>query len=491
MSDAYIITVTRKVLAMRIKIAFLRYRIISALYLFAVYAFGILTKSAWSDDYPTLLDPNGMALHAVRDSRLIYGAFSSLLFGEFDSIAALVFIRLIGFIGLVFLSDLILRHLLRIRPSLHIVAAVIIAFTLPSFQFSSHWATAFMMSWSAYFAILGFHLQESSKKLCKLLAGLSLMFSLLFYPLWSFFLFAYIYSHWLVRNTGFKVLFKEIAKTIFFLTACGGVSYLVAYFYLHFFTLTFNPRVEILGIAAIPEKLVFFFSRPVALTYRPYFIDSPTMLGYLSTIGIFVFILLILFWLNYQNFLSVFKHFMVFNMSVVLTLLPLLLVSDNQIDLRFIASNTWLYMFVVIFLLTRLLKYDDIRINEFFRKSVTPIIGSLLVIGFVSTNYNFVTLYKKPYLEKRSFISQQITECSQAEIRHQIIIVRRSIPWEEKNNIGAYSQRTDLASEWVPVGAVYYYLKDIGLTPNTIPLLSQEETGESSCYISLDNYPKR
>lgn len=475
---------------MRISIAFLKLRIISALYLFAVYAFGIFSKSAWSDDYAGLIDPNAMALQAVRDARIVYGGFISLLFGEFNSIAALVFIRFIGFMGLVFLNDLILRKLLRVKASLHIVAAVTIAFSLPSFQFSSHWATAFMMSWSAYFAVLAIHLQESSKKLFKLLGGLSLVGSLLLYPPFTFFLFAYVYGQWLIQNRDFKVLFRVAFKAILLLITCTGVSYLVAYFYTHYYGLTFTPRVGIVNIAAIPEKLVFFFSRPFALTYRPYFIDSPSAIGYFSTVALFMLIILILFLLNYKNRRLALKHFVIFNIFVVLTLLPLLFVPANQIELRFLAPNTWLYMFVVIYLLSRFDENDGIYVSQFFKRSLTPIISSLLVIGFVTTNYNFVTLYRMPYLEKQSFISQQVAECSQVTLSHQIIIVKRSIPWEKKNVIGAYSQHTDLESEWVPIGAVYYYLKDIGSTPRALPLFGQEMAGNSGCFIYLDKYPK-
>ena len=147
-------------------------------------------------------------------------------------------------------------------------------------------------------------------------------------------------------------------------------------------------------------------------------------------------------------------------------------------------------MFVVVFLLTRISEQGGIYVIQFFKRGLTPIIGSLLVIGFVTTNYNFVTLYRTPYLEKQSFISQQVAGCSKEALSHQITIVKRSIPWEKKNVIGAYSQHTDLESEWVPIGAVYYYLKDIGSTPNALPLFGQEKAGKSGCFITLDKYPR-
>lgn len=472
------------------KIVYVHYRGISALYLLSVYAYGIFTKSAWSDDYSGLLDPESTGLHAIKDGRIIYGKFLAILFSNFDTISLLMIIRFTGFIGLLLLNDFILKTFLKIRPSIGTIAAIAIAFTLPSFQFSSHWASAWMLSWAGYLAVLGFHLQSYHSKLSKILGLILGVCSLLLYPLNSFFIFTYIYSLWLIQNCDFKTLFKNTVRGGIFLILCIGVSYFIASLYVNLSALEFNQRVSIVQPAAIPEKVIFFITRPFALTYRPFFIDSPSALGLLSTSVIFIGILIILLWLNCRGIRKTFIHFIIFNIFVLASILPLLLVLDNQIDLRFVASNTWLYMFVVVILLSNLKKLLKEHTHQFLSKSVSFIFFILLILGIVSVNINFVTLYKTPFIEKQKFITEQISGCSQFELNRQIVILKRSQPWEMRNIIGAYSQHTDLESEWVPVGAFYYIMIDAGYRPNKLPILSRGMTGKGSCYISLDDYPK-
>ncbi len=468
-----------------------RYRLYSAIFLLIVYAFGIFTKSAWSDDYPALIDPSGITLHAVRDSRPVYGWSLNLLFGEFDSISALVFIRIFGFIGLLLLNDLILKNLLKFECSLRIVVAVMIAFTLPSFQFSAHWATAFMMSWSAYLAVLGFELQKSRELLLKIVGVLTLVASLLFYPLWSFFLFAYIYGLWLVQNQSTKSLTRELVKAMCLLLGSAGISYLFAYLYLRAFDLSFNPRVGLVSLSSLPEKILFFFSRPFALTYRPFFTDSPSLVGFIATVSIFISILLFLFWFRYRNLGLVVQHFVLFNLFIIFTLMPLLAVSDNQIDFRFVASNTWLYLFVVIFLALPKNTRGDKSHGQLSEKKNMLVIAPLLIIGLVNVNMNYFTFYRNPFLQKQEFLAGQLATCTEQDILRQVTIIKRSTPWGRKNVIGAYSQQSDLESEWVPVGAVYYYLKDIGLETRSLPVMVEEKPSEPGCYIILDDYPKQ
>lgn len=467
------------------------YRIYSAIFLFIVYAFGIFTKSAWSDDYSSLIDPNGVALHATRDGRPLLGWLIHLFYEEFNSISALIFIRIFGFLGLLLLQDLILKNLLKFEVSLRVAVAVMIAFTLPSFQFSAHWAGAFVLLWSAYLAVLGFELQKSTKPFKKIAGIFALVSSFLIYPLYGFFLFAYIYCLWLVQNQSTKSLTRELIKALCLLFGSASVSYLIAYLYLRAFDLSFNPRVGLISLSSLPEKIFFFFSRPFALTYRPFFTDSPSIAGVLATAVLFIALLLILFWFRYRNLRLVVQNFSLFNLFIVFTLMPLLAVSDNQIDLRFVTSNTWLYMFVVVFLALPKNTQGDKSFRQLSGGGNVLVIASLLIIGLVSVNMNYITFYRDPFLEKQAFLAGQLATCSSQDIFKQVTIIKRSTPWGKKNVIGAYSQQSDLESEWVPVGAVYYYLKDIGLETQALPILAEEKPNGPGCFVVLDNYPKQ
>ncbi len=94
---------------MRFQLTMAKYRFAAALYLFLVYAFGVFSKSAWSDDFSALFDPDAVALHAIRDSRIVYGWLVDLLFGQFTTIQSLAFIKLLGLLGLILLNDLLIN----------------------------------------------------------------------------------------------------------------------------------------------------------------------------------------------------------------------------------------------------------------------------------------------------------------------------------------------------------------------------------------------
>ena len=462
---------------MQTSITRIHLRVLSGFYLFFVYIYGILSFTAWSDDYAYLLDPDAAALHAVKDGRLLYGAFIQLLFGEFDSIPALRFIRIIGFLGLLLLSDLIIRKLLKF------------AFTLPSFQFSAHWATAFMMCWSAYLAVQGYLLQESKYGVVRILGFISMVSSLLFYPLYSFFLFAFIFALWIVRKESYKLLIKEFSKGFYLIVVCSVIGYVLSYGYLMAFGLNFNPRVGFVDLTSIVSKLVFFFSRPFALTYLPFVIDSPSFIRFVGTVSAFLILLIVLIWFRFRDIQSTVLVFVLFNTFSIFTLLPLIAVADNQIDMRFVASNTWLFVFVIVFLSVPKNLFSAPKFHYKHRVGLLMIFSSL-VFGALSVNHNFRTFYEAPYLEKVAFLESQVSACSDEQIRNQVTIVKRTIPWEKKNAIGAYSQQTDLESDWVPIGAVVYYLKTTGYESISLPVLAKQKNLSSNCNIVLDDYPR-
>lgn len=471
------------------KISPIQFRILSGLYLVIVYSFGIFSRSAWSDDYPSLLDPSGTALFAARNGRPVYGLVAQVLFSQFDSIAALVVIRFIGFIGLLMLNDLLIRNFLGAEVSIRVATAVTISFTLPSFQFSSHWATAYMMSWSAYLAVLGLELSKASRVNIKLLGTLALMCSLLFYPLFSFFLFAYIYALWFIKSQPIKLLITELLRGVYLVIICSGLAYLFSFIYLTLHNSTFNPRVGLVSFSALSAKLFFFVTRPFALTYRPFFIDSPSTKALIISLFGFVILLLFLFWRKNRSITTTLIQFLLFNVVVILTLTPLIFVSENQIDMRFVAPNTWLFAFVVMFSLFP----KDLERSEntkIFNKFRFAFLGLSLVVGIISINLNFINLYLKPYHVKEVFIGQQLALCPAEKVRSKISIVERSIPWENRNNIGAYSQQTDLESAWVPIGAVFYYLRNIGLETDSLSIIADEESQDNGCLVVLDEYPR-
>ena len=473
---------------MRLQSTPVRYRLAAALYLFLVYAVGVFSKSAWSDDYSSLLDPKASAIHIIRDGRPIYGEVLQFVFEYFNNVQSLVFIRLIGVIGLILLNDLLIKNLLARRFDVGVVVASCVAFTLPSFQFSAHWAQAFGPIWAPYLAVLGYTLTLCSSKLKRILGLLLFVISLLIYPLLSFFVFPYIYAVWFVEDLPFAALFKNLRAGFFLIASSSVISFVVSYTYLRLNGLEFNDRVGIITFGTIPTKLVFFLTRPFATTYRPFFIDSPTAISLLLEFSFFFVAVALLLWRKFGVLSSVILHLIVLNLFFILSLLPLLVTTENQIDMRLVCSNTWLFCFVVVSLLLKP-KAASLGIRELSKNRFRFfMMAFLLTLGFYSINQNFQILFHNPYQTKQAFFEKQFESCTASQIKSGVVITRRTLPWPHKNLIGAYSQSTDFESDWVPVGAVVQFLKDASLVSDSLPILGVPGENLSACEINLDEY---
>lgn len=305
----------------------------------------------------------------------------------------------------------------------------------------------------------------------------------------TFFIFSYIYVLWFVRKLGHRKLFFEAALAALLIACASVTSYVFSYFYLRVNNLSFNPGVAIINLDEIPQKIVFFISRPFVLAYRPFLIDSPPLLGLLVTTTLFILPLVVLLWERNQSIPTTNLDFFIFNIFLVLAITPLLVASENQIDMRFVASNTWLYVFVTSYLIIKLIKSLKIKYLVFQKYILFLVPGFLLLYGAFTINNNFVTLFHDRYEAKQDFFHTQLSSCSIAQIQNQVYIISRTIPWPLLPYIGAYSQTTDLQSSWVPIGAITQFPKEQNMPiikSSVFSLLGQDSLG---CEIKLDEYP--
>lgn len=476
---------------MSLKFTTLHYRLSACFYLLSVYGFGVFSKSAWSDDFSTLLTPDGTRLHAVRDGRILYGWSLDFLFSHFSTVQSLSLIKLIGLLGLILLNDLLIRKFRSSTSSKSVVIASTLAFTLPSFQFAAHWAMLFMTGWTAYFAVIGLQFFSRHSPAYKFFGLTLISASLLLYPLMSFFIFPYIYCLWLLEEASYSKLYAELRQGVILVFCASAASFFFFFGYLRLNNLTSNTRVALVTLDEIPEKIFFFFSRPFALTYRPFLINSPTTIETLFSVFLFVFILILILWHKTRSIKRTSVHILMFNIVIVFSLLPLLVVSENQIDLRFIASNTWLYVFVTSYLLFE--QFGKVKFGSLvLQKTIsTAMAGLLLTVGAATINFRFLVLYQNRFQEKEAFIGQQLSKCSNTDLSLGITIIERTIPWPKWQYIGAYSQHTDLESSWVPIAAVTQYLRDFNLPRSNAVIFGTHGKDSLGCEIILDEYPNK
>jgi len=112
----------------------------------------------------------------------------------------------------------------------------------------------------------------------------------------------------------------------------------------------------------------------------------------------------------------------------------------------------------------------------------------ICLYGFVSINYRFATVIKPIYSNSNLFILNELKLCSDNQIANGILVVKRTKPWPSRQLLGFFSQTTDLASEWVPIGSVKLVLIKNSKDFNEIEFTSSEYRNKSFCYVQLDKF---
>jgi len=462
-------------------------RALSAVYLFTTYFVGVFTTGAWSDDYPASNDPSGTALHATKDARPMAGLLIYLGFNVGQGLGSLLVARILGLIGLILLSDLVLHELLQRDSSYKIVIASSLAFTLPAFQFWAHWAMMFTAAWAAYFAVLGYVKIKTGSNKSLILGLLLVTTSWLIYPPVSFFVIAFAFSQALVSRGNFSQLSKSLARASGYLASGALIGTFASLVFLFSTNTTRNARVSLVTISELPEKVVWFFTRPFSLSFRPFLIDSPAPGVMAVQVGFSIGLLFLLIHLHYRGAAYSIKILFLVFCALVLCILPLLVVGQNQIELRLISGNSWLFLFLIVYLglsaVERISKGNGKYRFEYLLSF------SILLLGMFTVNDRFVSFIHPIYGSNQVFFAQELKLCSSAQLENGIEIIKRSSSWSTRPLIGFYSQSTDLESEWVPVPALQSYFERIGQDSYGNIALVDRASSSEVCHVFLDNFP--
>lgn len=463
-------------------------RLLSFLYLLLVYIFGVLKFGAWSDDFWSLQDPHAHFLHAVKDGRPVYGWSIEFLFSIFNTVESLKFIRLFGLVGLLLFSDAATRFLLSKNLPYRVVVASLVAFTLPSFQLSAHWAIAFCMGWTGFLALQGLILWGRDGLRHKLFGLFLVTISLLIYPLLSFFIFSILFADLYLTSITRSEVYRRIKSVLPLLVLSALLSASLSRVLLMFLNLEYNPRVQIISLAQIPEKLIWFVTRPLLLSYRPFLIDSPSTLIIGAEVLIFTLIFVLLISLTLRQWGKVIYFLLFLNANLVLSLLPFLVTTENQIEVRFLSSNTWLVTFLLVnFMFSGLasaFKFDkgtDTRI-------VAVISCGALLFGAYTVNDRYISFILPIEKVSRDFVAAEILNCSLSQLESGVEVVARDTPWPSRKLLGMYSQVTDLASEWVPLGAVSMVLVGDSFQSKQVGPIGWGKGSPSKCIVNLNRF---
>jgi hypothetical protein len=218
------------------------------------------------------------------------------------------------------------------------------------------------------------------------------------------------------------------------------------------------------------EKIIWVATRPLVLSARPFVIESQGLIPLVASIaGLAATVFLLAILAKGNN-----KLLFVVNLGLLysLALLPVLVISENQIDFRILPVTSTMGLLLLISGFS-----DSIsRFRGFKSLELTAFILVLSTVTLYSA-LNVNKVFIKAFTNNESFIrSHEASESDQG-----ILIIGDDVGWPQNNFIGSLSVKSDFQMSWVPVGEVseilnvpnseITYTQKENLGPNTEPLV--------------------
>lgn len=474
-----------------------RYNLAGMILIILAFAPGVFVESFWSDDYSILMETRNMAEHVLGDARptlaaALYASFSLLQSPAFGWI-----LRCLALIALLLIFLFISKSL---KKSLHYkmgIFCVAIAFCLPSFQMYVHWTNAWLFLWAALAGIYSFHLWNSESMLRKVFGVLLLVLALTTYPLTGLFYFSAIMATNVLNESKSSKFRSDVFRGLTLLITSGIISISVAFASIQIAGMSRNGRVKLITLPEIPEKIAWLLSRPLVVGLRPFSIDSPTpSIALVTSLPV----LLILFLgIRRQSQLlgeSFLDRAFAIAIPLILTLIPIMITSDNQIEFRLLSGYCWGILAIASFFLIIEIKSLKLILKSGRRLEKTAILmtsTALALIAITTVNLHYMQLFSGPYQKKTAFLNTQISSCFSKGVVENVVILPPKEPFPSFQRLGVFSMATDLASIWVPKSNVELLLQLRKLERPIKYLESRPNSTKipkTQCVIDLEEYRK-
>lgn len=473
------------------------YKLAGIAVILLAYSPGVFRESFWSDDYPYLMDTSGSADHVLRDGRPTSAALISMSFSLIKNPSNAWILRALALIGMLLLFHLISKKLEGSVNSPFAILAIAIAFCLPSFQMYIHWSTAWSYMWTALAGLKAFDLWSSDQRTKKIVAVILLTLALTTYPPAALIFFSVIVVANVVNESSSLRMFSETIKGIWLLILSLLTSFVAVFVVTQLGGVSLNQRVNFVSLSQIPAKISWLITRPLVVGLRPFAIDSPApKIAILTSIPV----LLILFIGILRQSRKTGEHLALRAIAIVfplmITLAPIVVSSDNQIEFRVLPGYCWGVATIAIFFL---LVEIQSRVNEttgreLFGRYVGVIAVVLVgVVAILSVQSHYRELVGDPYQKKNAFLNGKIDGCVAKGSTKSFVILPPSAPFKSHSRLGIFSMSTDLASPWVPKPNVETLLRErqIGAPVSYIEVRPSAIIGdEGACIIDLEDFRK-
>lgn len=459
----------------------------------AAYSFGVFKESFWSDDYPALLDTESVTNHLIKDARPTAAVFFSISYQLLNSPSNAWFLRFLALVALLLIFLFLSKQINAGKNQNYAVLSIAIAFCLPSFQMYIHWSITWFYLWAALASITSYHFWTSKRVSGKILAVLLLVAALTTYPPTALFFFSAICVINTLNEVKIEKFFIQIIRGALLLAISGVLAVLTVVATLKLTSLPPNNRVSLLTLSELPEKVYWLFSRPIVVGLRPFAIDSPSAKVALLT-SIPILLLLILgIWRQSQNLdESVLMRSICVVAPLLITLTPLLITNDNQIEFRVLPGYSWGVASLAAFYVSTLIraKFQDSNLTRNLKVTFSScILFALAMVSITSINSHYVDLFQRPYQLKNAFLEAEIVDCSSRGAFRAVVILPPTRPFPVLPRLGVFSMSTDLASSWVPKPNLELILRQLKINVPVSYLESrplQSDASGRNCTIDLE-----
>lgn len=449
------------------------------------YFYVITQEQIFSDEYDLLGSGEDLSKHLMKDGRPIGALFYKGMAFLVDSPGDIFVLRLFGLAASLILLIMISREISKVYADDFLSLLISTALFLPVFVLYISWGLLSMSMIASLVSFVSYKQWVSPSRRLKVIALLLQILVLLVYPPSAFSPFAFMGVIWLISKAPLVSEIRKMCDWIVLNLFAGLSSILIVFFDSKLRGYTLNSRVQFLNLSDVLEKISWLISRPLIISTRFFDIRSPNTVAALVAFLFF----LIVFYLGFNRYHINKRHLLsrvgLFIASLFLSLSPIALSADNQFDYRLIlGSSVSLYIAFV---------FATLQIIKRSFESVIPIIFAfilLVIVGGVTMYSHSTKLFIDPYVLKQQIIYRTINDCfkNNNQITRIVLNDRESIyPFRE--NLGLFSMRTDMASDWVPIPSFKLVLKNLKRSEILVVWADDEkEKRPHDCQIEMSKF---
>lgn len=460
---------------------------ITMIIIFLFYLKPIFSNWVYSDEYDFFEATPKLGSHMARDGNLI----SSIIYEHFsapliNSSGDLWRLRLLSFLCLFLIVNHVSSQILIHNQNRSVQFLLPIGMTLPASMTFISWSLIWQGSLAMLIAYVAnvFWLKRSFR--FALISVFLLWISVLMSPVAAFSIFGF-HAVVFILTRARTVDFLKVTMNLVALYGIAGVASLISLLiFKNFNGSELNGRVGPPKLYDLPEKMYWIISRPIVISMRFFDITSPSQASAILSTVIVSFMLICGLTLQSRAIgENVFFRLLLLFLLIGLSITPIVVTWSNQIEFRYILGSSFAF-----FLVTMGLVLDLINLKAKTANLVFPLLLLILIISITSMNRNVDVQFISPFESKNTFIYLEILKCqNENRSTKKIAIVQPRTRFSSRNNIGIFSQTTDMASPWVPIPSVKYVLKNYGFIWESIVLQDYvSEEYKDACVIELEKY---